>query len=182
MKSAIASITSLLRANRDALGTVRDGLEALRRQNRETREAIADVDGIPCDEAAAHARIDKLVEGWVIGVQSRSYVPSPAALTASPANYNGLGLAFMEPALATYLAPSLAAAMKAEASKHLGKHPGITSAERAARLDKLDRQLLDLELAEESIVRNAIASGLPVHRRARADPRAVMAADSELPQ
>lgn len=47
--------------------------------------------------------------------------------------------------------------------------------DRAARAAQVSKDLLALELAEEAAIRRAEAAGLPVDRRADADPRAVLA-------
>lgn len=47
--------------------------------------------------------------------------------------------------------------------------------ERDARAAEVSAHLLELELAEEAAIRRAEAAGLPVDRRADADPRAVLA-------
>lgn len=58
---------------------------------------------------------------------------------------------------------------------------GIADADRAAKLEALNEELLALELEEESVIRSAERLGLDVLRRAKADPRAVLAHDEVLP-
>lgn len=53
--------------------------------------------------------------------------------------------------------------------------PGPDSAERARLLAEADRVLFEAELAEERAVMALEAQGMPVSRRADADPRAVLA-------
>lgn len=58
---------------------------------------------------------------------------------------------------------------------------GLSEAERGEALSDLDREILDLELTEEAVIRTAEASGIPIMRRRDADPRAVLAHASALP-
>lgn len=51
---------------------------------------------------------------------------------------------------------------------------GVTAADRAARREAVEQQLLEAEHTEEALVSRAIAGGLSVERRTRADPRAVL--------
>ena len=57
----------------------------------------------------------------------------------------------------------------------------LTAAERVERVEKAAGELLQLELSEESLIRSLEAAGLPVERRADADPRAVLCAGGCLP-
>lgn len=57
---------------------------------------------------------------------------------------------------------------------------GIGADARAAELARIDAEALATELAEESVIRGLEAMGLPVLRRADADPRALLADDREL--
>jgi len=51
---------------------------------------------------------------------------------------------------------------------------GILAAERVSRIAELTAQILDLERVEESLVEQALAAGLEVHRRPSASPLAVL--------
>lgn len=57
----------------------------------------------------------------------------------------------------------------------------LTAAERVERIEKAEGELLKLELSEEALVRSLEGAGLPVDRRADADPRAVLCAEASLP-
>jgi hypothetical protein len=59
--------------------------------------------------------------------------------------------------------------------------PTLTRTERVERIAEAEAELLALELSEEATVRSLEAAGLPVERRADADPRAVLASESSLP-
>lgn len=54
-------------------------------------------------------------------------------------------------------------------------------AARPALISKLDAEILALELAEEAFIRQAEKSGLPILRRADADPRAALAVGGAMP-
>ena len=61
---------------------------------------------------------------------------------------------------------------------------GVTTMSREDKdreLKRIDTEILDAELAEEAMIRDAERAGLTALRRGDADPRAVLAADSELP-
>ncbi len=51
---------------------------------------------------------------------------------------------------------------------------GPPAAHRAAKLAEIDRQMLELERAEEALIEASEAAGLPIARRGDADPRAVL--------
>ncbi|MER8844032.1 MULTISPECIES: hypothetical protein [Mesorhizobium] len=78
-------------------------------------------------------------------------------------------------------ADAWAKAMEGKIRQALADRPGYTDAERAAKLDAIDAELLDLELVEESLIRNAEQAGFEVLRRHDANPAAVLAHDSALP-
>jgi hypothetical protein len=70
--------------------------------------------------------------------------------------------------------------VKAQVATIYQGNPGISESERQRRLEDVDRDLLDAELAEESIIRAAEASGFPVLPQ-QLDPQALLAADEALP-
>lgn len=57
---------------------------------------------------------------------------------------------------------------------------GVTEADRKATILKLEGDVLDLEIAEERIIRTAEAAGLQILRRANAMPVIVLATDASL--
>lgn len=58
----------------------------------------------------------------------------------------------------------------------------LSSDEKQAELLRIETEVFDVELAEEAAIREAEKVGLPILRRGDADPRAALAADSELPR
>ena len=83
--------------------------------------------------------------------------------------------AFMDPAA---LEKRLLAEAKAELAT-AGVEP-ISSENRVAETERLQREIVDLERAEERLCRMAEASGLSVPRRANANPRWLLAHDADL--
>jgi hypothetical protein len=80
-----------------------------------------------------------------------------------------------------YLAPMFGEVVKKRVADVYQNTAGITEAERQKQMEAVDRDLLDAELAEESIIRAAEASGFAILRRSNASPMAVLAADETLP-
>lgn len=60
-----------------------------------------------------------------------------------------------------------------------GEAPGLTDAERAAKLGEIEQKLLGIEREEESLIEQAGAAGLTVQRRRDADPLVVLGLDRE---
>ncbi|WP_041527331.1 hypothetical protein [Paracoccus aminophilus] len=83
--------------------------------------------------------------------------------------------------LALVAAPQLLAAFETEASALWGDDLGLTEDEREQELTILHRELFDLELAEEALIRSAAVAGLVIDRRPDAHPAAVLAPDHALP-
>lgn len=71
--------------------------------------------------------------------------------------------------------------LKNQVSAHLQGVETMDQTDREAKLAKISRERLDLELSEEAIIRQAEAIGLDIGRRSDADVRAVLAHDSALP-
>jgi hypothetical protein len=71
--------------------------------------------------------------------------------------------------------------LKGQVHVHLQGAETMDQTDREAKLAKIGRERLDLELSEEAIIRQAEAIGLDIGRRSDADVRAVLAHDSALP-
>ena len=62
--------------------------------------------------------------------------------------------------------------------EHLNEHaPRLPSAERPARLEQIQRDIRELELEEEAVIRAAEDDGIEILRRADADPLVVLGLD-----
>lgn len=82
------------------------------------------------------------------------------------------GMIDMAALLAAVLGPN---ALCAALCRHLDQtESGPTAAERAERLAEIDRELLEIETAEERLIEVSEAAGAPIARRADANPRAVL--------
>ncbi len=173
------SFADLLKRTRSAGSELRDGVESIRKRIRTLSAQKAEIERLPPPFETACARVDELIE-YTVGA-SMSRTPPPIRFTEGPKAYRVPQHVDREDLIAAYLAPQLAEAMKAEVATIYETRPGISDDERAERLRVIDRELLDAELAEESIIRTAEAAGFPIHRRPDADPRAVLAHDKVLP-
>ncbi|TGQ94637.1 hypothetical protein EN851_03535 [Mesorhizobium sp. M8A.F.Ca.ET.208.01.1.1] len=80
-----------------------------------------------------------------------------------------------------FAAPLMRERLAAEISAEYSAGDGPTAEAHKQMLAKLDAELLELEMAEEALLRAAEAAGIEILRRIDADPRAVLAADSALP-
>jgi len=79
------------------------------------------------------------------------------------------------PVLAWVLGPDRLAAALAPSLERFDDGP--TAADRATQLAEIDRQLLELERAEERLIVGLEQAGTPIVRRGDADPRAVLEVD-----
>jgi hypothetical protein len=183
MKAAAKHLEIVNSAAR-AANEIRDGLESLRQRiaaltaERETTEGSL----IPKQEAMA--RLDtwsaRLRSGGVEHVDLASFtLPADPTLFGHP----GAGIELTNHhILGSLLADALRDRLAARIEAEYQRHASATDAERGRKLDKLDAELLDLGLAEESMIRAAEAAGIEVLRRHDADPRCVLASAASLPQ
>ncbi|WP_417264547.1 hypothetical protein [Celeribacter sp.] len=77
--------------------------------------------------------------------------------------------------------PAVRASVEEALEQAVAGRECLTMQERAEKLEQAKADLMTMELEEESLVRALEASGLPVERRADADPQAVLCADASLP-
>lgn len=172
-------LKKLLTGSRKAAASVKDGLQELRMRRLrllDERDELASRP-VPKDEALAalDRDIDELVAIAMRETNVRSLTRAEAPAWTIPQNGVLMGLligasrATFRDQLATMLEPAYSNGAKP-----------ISADEREANLRRIDDELLDLELAEESAIRAAEAAGLSVLRRADADPRAVLACDDAL--
>lgn len=177
--AAKRSVEGLLKRTRDAGRELGDGLESVRRRVRDLQAQRSEIADLPPTQAVAFERIDEFVRG--ITTTARHRAPDPTRFVGPPAGYTAPRLVDLSDLFAAYMGPALADAMKAEVEDLYESTPGVTEDDRADRLEKIDGELLDAELAEESIIRAAEAAGFPMARRYDADPRVVLAHDKALP-
>lgn len=174
-----SDLKKILNGSRKAAASVTDGLKELRlRRLRllDEREEIADRP-TPKDEALAALDhdLDELVGIAKRETNVRSLTRADKPSWSIPQNGILLGLLIgaNREAFRDLLAAMIGAVYES------GPDP-ISDEEREAALRRLDEEILELEVAEESAIRSAEASGLSVLRRADADPRAALISDESL--
>ncbi|QCL72138.1 MULTISPECIES: hypothetical protein [Agrobacterium] len=170
--NALAGVRSVFAAFSQGLENIRSQVEDLKAE----RDAI---ERMPVDEATAHRRAEMWVSSAVTHAMERA--PSPSRFATDPGRWRLPGFDVLADALVAYQGDVLASAMKQEISEIYQSEKGLTDAERAKRLADLDQSLLNAELSEEALIREAETSGITVNRRADADPRAVLAHQDALP-
>lgn len=174
--NAVAKMTKALDVARQATKEAGDGIEQIRAAiavKVDEREQIAAAP-VPYDVALQrlNAWTDRLAEPLHrFGMWKFSEFEDYRAPTIGDPAW------FMLAASAELARPILIADLAA----WYEKHAPLDDSDRAARLKKLDAELLDLELAEESLIRETERAGMTILRRANADPRAVLAHDGDLP-
>ena len=150
-------------------------------ENRARREEIA---RLPVTKEAALARLEEWIGSLL--TNKRSGVDHLVAAMTAPGQRPAPDflrnaaddIARIEWVLADRIRDLVGAAL----GNFYSERQGIDDAERERQLAKLDDDILDLELCEESIIRAAQEAGMKIPRRPDADPRAVLASDQDLPQ
>jgi hypothetical protein len=171
-------VADIVVRTRSANAEIAQAIEDLRNQLIDLRQMRRIIEAKPITEEAALADVDAWVSSEVR--RARELAPPPSYFATDPKKRRRSNVDIVA-AMHAYLGPILAGAMKAEVSAWFADRKGLTDAERSSELAKIDRQILDCELAEESIIRNAENGGFQILRRAEADPRAVLAHDKVLP-
>ena len=152
------------------LTTRRDRIAATKTQ----RQAVADA---PRARAESRSDIDAQCLRWA--QEGAERIGHKVGMVAFGSRIDDLfrvrpvnDLVDLGPVLAHLLTPERLAAILAQ---HLERHAdGPTAAERVAQVAQMDRDLFDLECAEEAHIEQLEATGLSISRRADADPRAVL--------
>lgn len=132
----------------------------------------------PVDKAVAYERVDR----WVLAMRTRVGGPTvkAEAFTTSNPSWAPPSIDF-EAALSSFLAPIVGEVLRKELDALYEQIAPLGEDDRRERLRHIERRLLDLEMAEESIIRSSEAGGFAILRRADADPTAVLAHDKALP-
>ena len=178
-----ATATRAAQAAADATREFHEALSAIRDLNARLRDRRRRIERAPVPLEEAVAAVDRHLRhtaetcgadallGDLMGGGGRGAARFPAIenkamvklLTAAAADL-----------VRDFLVRRLEAAYSAEGARPLAAD------ERAKSVARLDADLLDAELAEERLIREAERAGLSVLRRADADPRALLAHDDEL--
>lgn len=176
------NLAGLLKKTHSAGSDIKAGLSDVRGRIADLQAERRRVESLPPELDTAVERIDR----WVAAMEHTAragIVPEPARFAASPEHYRQprSGRDEFAAIMVAFLGDELAARVKAQVQEVYADRPGISDAEREKRLAQLDRDLLDAELAEESLIRAAEAAGFTIARRADSDPRAVLADQKEMP-
>ncbi|RWM21735.1 MAG: hypothetical protein EOR73_09995 [Mesorhizobium sp.] len=156
---------------RQGLASIRAKVEDISRR----RDAVLDA---PPSVEVALARVDAWWESFVL--RSRNKEPAAADFLKGPRTYYTPPVDELS-TLTMHLAPALLDQLKDRVRLQYARVKSITEDDRRTQVEALERELLDAEMAEESIIRAGKASGFFALRRQDADRRAVEAVDEALP-
>ncbi|CAH0154642.1 hypothetical protein SRABI05_00633 [Agrobacterium fabrum] len=149
--------------------TLMTALEEIRMRIVLSRGAIVKLQQAPVSVDEAHHRLDD----WIASISASSAVVSFAARFTSPSHR--LPVSAVPPELVSAaVCGTLRDLIIGKISESYGSAKGLSAADRARQIEKAGRELLELELAEEAIIRSAEHNGIDVLRRLDADPRAVL--------
>ena len=191
--SAVKAVTSFFKRIREQGDQLNNDLTEVRRQVARWTEEVERIQRLPRPREEAEAEIRSLVEAGAksfdvhLGDFSR---PGAANLIQLMQVLNGgsgamIGAGAIQRNTFGFMCAVAPAGMFELLSRKLddayATGPGVTAAERAALLAKADAHLLEMSLVEEAIIRACEGAGMAVLRRPDADPRAVLAPDSALP-
>lgn len=171
------AIADMVRANRDTSRQFANSIESLRERIDELKAEREEVNAvaIPLEKAldridayfASLFRLDSFdIERFtVVGEQYRApRLEDPIRATVMWATAN-----------------AAENAKRAVRAKYEAGLKWISDEDREDRLRKIDRDILDTEMAEEALIRSGEEAGFRVLRRVDADPVAVLAFDRDLP-
>lgn len=175
------NLTDLLKRAKSVSTVITESLEEIRSQIEDLKSRQDEISELPVAEDVAVSRAVAWMQARIVAAQQ--HVGSPARFSVSPDRWkNGWESTVDFGALTlAYLGDQLLDAVSSEIKQLYAGRPGITDKERQKLLDDNDRQILDAELMEEAIIRQAEQQGYTIERRVDADPRAVLAHESALP-
>lgn len=168
----------LLASVRSAQDQMIGGVLSIRDRIAELTAERAALLALPVPKAVAVERLEE----WV-----RSILMIPGTPTVTPSTFSGNAPGYLVPrsdfdtAIASFAIPLIRQSALSMLEAHYETIGKVDDETNQAAITLLNRQLLDLELAEESIIRAADKNGYEIRRRADADPRAVLAHDSAMP-
>lgn len=175
----MGDIGKLLAGQKKATAAISDGLAELRMRRLRLLDERDELAARPAPKSEALAALDRDIDELVAIAKRETNVRSltRAGHPAWTIPANGLLIALLIGANRNAFRDQLAAMLEPAYSNSAKP---ISADEREANLRRIDDDLLDLELAEETAIRAAEAAGLSILRRADADPRAVLASDEAL--
>lgn len=149
--------------------TLMTTLEDIRKRIVLKRYSITKIQQAPVSPDEALQRLND----WIAAATAGSAVENLAARFVA-SGYRQPASAVPLDIIAAAIAAPLRNLIGGAISKSYGSAKGISAADRARELEKAERELLELECAEEAIIRHAEQCGIDVLRRIDADPRAVL--------
>lgn len=179
--NVMTKLSQMVAKTRSATAEVHEGLESVRVRIIALKDQRAHMEVLPVPKALAIERLDQFV-AFLSERSDRLISPNtfmqreeyrPPAVSSSHYHAGDLALGFVLQLMRERLASGI------EAKYAPGDGPTVE--EHRRMLAKLDAEILDLELVEESLVRAAEAAGIETLRRGDADPRAVLASNEALP-
>lgn len=175
------SLMDLLKRAKSVSTVITESLEEIRSQIEDLKSRQDEISELPVTEDVAISRAVQSMQGRISAAQQ--HVGSPSRFSVSPNRWESR----YEPTIdfgaltLAYLGDQLLDAVSSEIKQLYAGRPGVTDKERQKLFDDNDRQILDAELMEEAIIRQAEQQGYSIERRVDADPRAVLAHESALP-
>lgn len=182
MAALIEKLRDRRKAAAKGAGDATRALSELRALGAKLRDERADLldRPVPVEQAqsaaaeAVAAQAEKIVADLNLASLMKPADGRPPSLTLTIEQRVELAFA----AQAGGVAALLSAALAERYAEH--GHEGIDALERSAELARIDSDLFAVELSEEAVIREMEAGGAAPLRRPNADPRALLAADSEL--
>ncbi|RAZ83299.1 hypothetical protein [Cereibacter johrii] len=192
----IGSILNTLRGQREAAVGAFDALENMREQVAAAKAEIRRIEAAPQPLEDAMAAFDRWADQQVVdaidGLPSgRLLDPLEArrGLTREAVRVDGMtiiapeidnvrGLLLASPTVRA----EIRTVIEGQLRDRLQGKEAMSPDTRAKKLARAQADLLALELAEEAAIRAMERAGLPALRRLDADPRALLASDTSLPE
>ena len=181
-----------------------DDLVAIRARLDEARRRRTSIEAAPCDAQELRERVERIVDGSMALAKSElglagladetppagglnvalprhpgGTITTPTGVFPAPPASPGFGLALQNASLGVFALmigrDIVVERLFAEAS-HVAEK-GLSAAERATKLAEVEREIHDIELTEEEVVRSLEGGGQQPERRADARPEIVLAVD-----
>lgn len=169
---------AILSKARSAQEGITEAVLSLRNEIATQQLARAELMRLP---VPMHVALERL-RAWVAAVKTVPGTPIiRAEVFANGSDGWSPPYAEFDTAVASFILPVILSAGEQMIAEHYGTISAVADSGAKAELDRIGWQILELELAEEAIIRSAEASGFPIRRRSDADPRAVLAHDKSLP-
>lgn len=161
-------------ARREASATV-DQMRAERARLIGDREAVLALPGLKADALEA---LDKGLDRYF--EDARRDINLVSLVRKQPPSFRPPSPEVMLALLVEANREKIRALFEAEIDQHFASGDGISGADRAKKIDQIDSDLDQLERAEEALIREAEAAGMPILRRADASPNALLMSDRAL--